>query len=536
MRANFTIGQRLGLLIVLFCAILIVGGGIGFFSTKRLSEDVLKVTSVSLPETREISMLSNDLQALRADVFRAVIAISRSDVDELSESKKDFDTHLLRFQEHLDGLKKIDSKDLSEFLEKTIPVGEGLVKKTEAMMALALNGNLAGLNDSLPMFIVSFDKLEEQFVELQDNIKTRTEAIQKSSRSTSKKAMTLVAIVVGVGLIFGILNGLWLARKIVKDLRTIMSQLMAEAQHLDESSTSISVASQKLSEAATQQSASIEETVSSMEEMTSMLSQTTKHSEFSLAVSEKGTAEAQNAERVLHEMVRAMEQIEASNERLQHISKLIVEIGDKTKVINNIVFETRLLAFNASIEAARAGVHGKGFAVVAEEVGKLATMSGEAANDIRHLLESSISQVTNIVEETRGRVALGKSVTAECSKAFEVTKDRLAEIGSTVRMISSATQEQEAGVKQTHQAMSELDRVTQINTKSSIVLATQSNDLETSAKSLTNTIDRLRNLIERSNKSANFSRIETQNNAVLTAEKPSGRVSVEESDLDAKAS
>ncbi|MBC7465119.1 MAG: hypothetical protein H7256_03945 [Bdellovibrio sp.] len=48
------------------------------------------------------------------------------------------------------------------------------------------------------------------------------------------------------------------------------------------------------------------------------------------------------------------------------------EIGNKTKVINDIVFQTKLLSFNASVEAARAGEHGKGFAVVAEEVGKLA--------------------------------------------------------------------------------------------------------------------------------------------------------------------
>ena len=74
----------------------------------------------------------------------------------------------------------------------------------------------------------------------------------------------------------------------------------------------------------------------------------------------------------------------------------IKSIEEKTKVINDIVFQTKLLSFNASVEAARAGEQGKGFAVVAEEVGNLATMSGTSAEEISKLLESSISHIESI--------------------------------------------------------------------------------------------------------------------------------------------
>lgn len=47
--------------------------------------------------------------------------------------------------------------------------------------------------------------------------------------------------------------------------------------------------------------------------------------------------------------------VENGNQRLNEIVGLIKEISDKTKVINEIVFQTRLLSFNASVEAARAG-------------------------------------------------------------------------------------------------------------------------------------------------------------------------------------
>ncbi len=121
---------------------------------------------------------------------------------------------------------------------------------------------------------------------------------------------------------------------------------------------------------------------------------------------------------MIHRLGTAMDEISQANTKLQSIVSLIEEIRNKTKVINDIVFETRLLSFNASIEAARAGVHGKGFAVVAEEVGKLASMSGKAADEIRALLETSTQEVDRAVKQTSDRVSLGKTASSECQAAF----------------------------------------------------------------------------------------------------------------------
>ena len=90
---------------------------------------------------------------------------------------------------------------------------------------------------------------------------------------------------------------------------------------------------------------------------------------------------------------------------VSQIVDLIREIEDKTKVINDIVFQTKLLSFNASVEAARAGEYGKGFSVVAEEVGNLAEMSGHASKEIEGLLSHSISQVENLSKQNHGQVS-----------------------------------------------------------------------------------------------------------------------------------
>ncbi len=94
-------------------------------------------------------------------------------------------------------------------------------------------------------------------------------------------------------------------------------------------------------------------------------------------------------------------QVNASNAGLEKILSLVKSIGDKTQIINEIVFQTKLLSFNASVEAARAGEHGNGFSVVASEIGKLARMSGSAALEISDLLKNGSAQIETIIAESR---------------------------------------------------------------------------------------------------------------------------------------
>jgi len=118
---------------------------------------------------------------------------------------------------------------------------------------------------------------------------------------------------------------------------------------------------------------------------------------------------------IVAEMVRSSREIKEGSEHfkmqmqesigeLSRSMNIIKEIADKTQRINSIVFQTKLLSFNASVEAARAGEHGKGFAVVAEEVGKLAVLSGDIANEIALIVDRSVSSVGEAIESTKIRI------------------------------------------------------------------------------------------------------------------------------------
>ena len=103
----------------------------------------------------------------------------------------------------------------------------------------------------------------------------------------------------------------------------------------------------------------------------------------------------------------------------------------------------------------------KGFAVVAEEVGKLAVMSGKSAGEISELLEESTREVAEVVEGTRIRVQTGREVTQACADTFVSIGETMLRIAENTGSISSATKEQELGIKQTTKAMLEMDKVTQ---------------------------------------------------------------------------
>jgi methyl-accepting chemotaxis protein len=80
----------------------------------------------------------------------------------------------------------------------------------------------------------------------------------------------------------------------------------------------------------------------------------------------------EQGDRTLTAMGSSYKQIEDASVNLEQIHELFNGINDKLKFIDEIVFQTKLLSFNASVEAERAGEHGRGFAVVAQEVGTLA--------------------------------------------------------------------------------------------------------------------------------------------------------------------
>uniref|UniRef100_UPI003569D368 methyl-accepting chemotaxis protein n=1 Tax=Halobacteriovorax sp. TaxID=2020862 RepID=UPI003569D368 len=198
--------------------------------------------------------------------------------------------------------------------------------------------------------------------------------------------------------------------------------------------------------------------------------------------------------------------VDNNHKRFEEILGVFNNVQDKTSVINDIVFQTKLLSFNASVEAARAGEHGKGFSVVAEEVGNLAHMSGNSANEISELLDGSLKNISSMIESSKSEVssAVKKSeeiitqtldISSRCEKTLKEIDQMFSKVTDSTNEIATASQEQSSGVGEINTAVQEIDNANQLTTKSAHQVEDSSKELINVAESLEFSIEELRKLV-----------------------------------------
>jgi methyl-accepting chemotaxis protein len=137
-----------------------------------------------------------------------------------------------------------------------------------------------------------------------------------------------------------------------------------------------------------------------------------------------------------------MEEVAASSRR----------IADIIGTIDGIAFQTNILALNAAVEAARAGEQGRGFAVVAGEVRSLAQRCAQAAREIKSLIGSSVETVD-----------AGVRLVGEAGGTMQEVVAEVQNVARLMAQISAASAEQNQGIDQVNDAVTDLDRTTQEN-------------------------------------------------------------------------
>ncbi|MBN8537885.1 MAG: hypothetical protein J0M15_12595 [Deltaproteobacteria bacterium] len=340
---------------------------------------------------------------------------------------------------------------------------------------------------------------------------------EKEVLASINQVFNLFYIVFSLCIVVGFVVTYFFGNQIGKSLSSISSLLDMNAEGLNSTSGSLTLQSTRLSEAATEQSSAIQETMAAVDEIAATVEKNSEASRQSKAVSGESLLATDLGKKTIVNMLKSIEDISSSNDsisdqmkenngKISEIVKLISDIGNKTKVINDIVFQTKLLSFNASVEAARAGEYGKGFAVVAEEVGKLAQMSGGAAKEIASLLDESQRKTELIVKETeikveelirvaKQKVEQGKQTASECNLALEDIDKNVKKVDNYVTEISRSSEEQAHGIKEISKAMGQLDLTTSENAK--IAQESRSSSVEVNQKSdeLKKQVEALQNVI-----------------------------------------
>lgn len=330
----------------------------------------------------------------------------------------------------------------------------------------------------------------------QDNFNTLTKVLDKiieinnselkivSDRVNSINSETrsnLISIT-GFSIIFiaaAILFAVFIIFRLEKDLKYVASGIAGNADKIKNSSIEISNFAGGLSDSANTLASAIEETTATIEEISATFEQTAATIEDTKNTTGRtGQASSETSKNIIT-LVDGFKEILDNNRQMSKIMK----------IINDIAFQTNILALNASVEAARAGEHGKGFNVVAEQVKALAEKSAEAANRTEELL--------NIVNESIERG--GYSADRVSTLQNEVTK-LIDTLNNYLNEINTSSKEQVKGLNQISNAVTQLNDIAADNSNKALRTSDLSRDFREQSLNLEKSIKILDRILGSSKK------------------------------------
>ena len=234
-----------------------------------------------------------------------------------------------------------------------------------------------------------------------------------------------------------------------KKLNEVFMLIRSTSETLGELSEEINGSANSLSSNSSEQAANIEEISATMEEMAGSIIQN-----------------AENTETTAHSINNTAEFVKKSDKVIYNTLSAVQNISSKISAIQDIAFQTNILAINAAIEAASAGDAGKGFSVVATEVKKLADNSGSSAKEIVDLVNTAL-------------------VDSDKAEIYQKTiSDDIKKVNNIVNEISAAASEQQNSIGQINNSITQINEGAQRNAAISEQLAASVNHLAFQAKSL----------------------------------------------------
>ncbi|GHU90924.1 hypothetical protein FACS1894202_11530 [Clostridia bacterium] len=247
---------------------------------------------------------------------------------------------------------------------------------------------------------------------------------------------------------------------------SVISDIRASASEVADSSQQVAGASQVLAQGASEQAGTLEKCTDAITRIQSMARENVKTADGAVQQMKESGRVIAECSSAMEQMLKAMRSIDTSSH----------DIANVIKTIDDIAFQTNILALNASVEAARAGQHGKGFAVVAEEVRNLAAKSAEAAkNTARLITESSESVkegntiVARVNESLQAIVAISelsassieqlRTSSAEQSESMAGVADSVISLGAVVQANTATAEETAASSAQMSEQSTVLDSI-----------------------------------------------------------------------------
>ncbi|MDD4976608.1 MAG: methyl-accepting chemotaxis protein, partial [Bacteriovorax sp.] len=519
MKKNLPIKVKLIGLCSFFLSLILIIGVFGVVEIFKIGENLENIAEVQLPAVRKMTIADMYHDAIKSIVFQSLHFASTSTdpklKKEIQDDIEDSTDNILKNVSEIDRLKVKD--ETKKAVADSLPEIKLYVENAKKIVSLALDKNMAKAEESLPEFLQHFSNLEVKLEKLATLIERDSNAVKIHSKESTQNAKKISSGLIIAGLIIGSAFSYIIINNLIASITGTVERLSESVHDVQNSGQKVNFASNKLAIIVQDQISSITETAAAMDEISAMIKQNNHSAENALNLSHESKKAAVSGVHIIEKLLIEMDAIAKSydeiqesvsdnNNEIKKIIDVISLIANKTHVINDIVFQTKLLSFNASVEAARAGEAGKGFSVVAVEISNLTSVSGKAANDIAEMLIDSQNQVKLIAEATtsnigvivssgRDKVLSGSKVTVESKEQLENILNNINQLDLTISEITAAIKEQSSGVEEVNLAMKNLENTTHNSTTITQKTKESSDELTKQSHVLRFSVQELRKLL-----------------------------------------
>lgn len=233
------------------------------------------------------------------------------------------------------------------------------------------------------------------------------------------------------------------------NLKNFVKQIQEGSVNINNASNQLQQNSGQVSENANEQASVSEEISSNMEEMAAGIQQT-----------------AERGGQILKFALDTVDTMKRLKDNTLMINDLSVEIKGLSSNNNDISRQIKILALNASVEAARAGDFGKGFAVVAKEVQKLSEHTTNATNAMSEKIDVTFEQIQNTMQ------------------LVEDLNPQLLNLTDNIQEITATVKEQEHGINQVAKGLQQLNQTSQSNAANAEEFVSTTEEMNAQAESL----------------------------------------------------
>jgi len=359
-------------------------------------------------------------------------------------------------------------------------------------------------------------QLRESFEVLEDRVKERTVqldeariAAEKAKSALQQGVMNLLLEIEGaqrgdltvraevtegaVGSIADAFNST------VGSLRNIVLQVQKVANQVNELADRSAPSMEQLSTDAVKQASEINYTLMKVAEIGESIQRVASSASEGAAIAQAGAKTAREGQEVMDQTVQSIENIrtavEETGEKVDRLTDSFQQIKQILTTISGISERTNLVAYNASIEASRAGELGVGFRVVAEEVRRLAGRVTEATKQIEKIVEviqKETVEVREAMETGTAEVASGTQLVDKTKHILQGLADVSKKIDLYMESISKNTANQADASTDVNQMMEQVATITSDSSSKAQNVTDSLQDLVTVAKSLQKSVSRFR--------------------------------------------